>query len=463
MIVYRCSSCRRIFQVPSPLTLCKCGACGGWLTFFTKRDDPCPISVTETKNNEPRGYDAVLRIAKTLCYIWGTGGDVNLLRKYIRRENVDRKDLFHGIFPWIAAGIIGDSEHPEQLKRFFSPPDLLGGIQPQTGREQKLRNMVQRKKEQRPYKEPEYLPEISADKELNSNLEQLKELIRKWEHTKANPEQPDSEAPNVLKGTEDPRAFEWRRILSSYPRILILGGQGTGKSCLAYYLVEILRERGRCYVYRLPEEGISLIPEWLGICQEIADVPPGSLVLIDEAHLAFFSRESQSRANREIAKIINLARQKEMALIFVAHESRHLDKNILSGIDTLIIKRPAPLQVALDRSFLKPYLLKAERIFRAKSDISARMTSYISFSPGGFEGQLENPKPSFWSEKLSHIFASGYMGGEQRPARELTKEEKRKRAKQLHDDYGYSYGDIAKDLGLGKTTVYRWLNENKRG
>ncbi|GAH13002.1 unnamed protein product, partial [marine sediment metagenome] len=82
----------------------------------------------------------------------------------------------------------------------------------------------------------------------------------------------------------------------------------------------------------------------------------------------------------------------------------------------------------------------------------------VGFSPSGFEGVLQNPKPSFWSEKLSHIFASGNLGNVEKPARELSKEEKKKRAKELQDDYGYSYGEIAKRLGIGKTTAYRYLD-----
>jgi hypothetical protein len=258
----------------------------------------------------------------------------------------------------------------------------------------------------------------------------------------------------------DPPASQWLRILSTYPRILILGSQGTGKSSLGFWLLEIMRDRALCYVYRFPEEKKSLIPEWMGILQELTDAPPGSITLVDEAHLAFFSRDSQKRANKEVTKIINLARQKEIGLIFVAHESGHLEKNILSGIDTLVMKKPAPLQVGLDRSFLRPYLLKAQRLFQGKSDAFVKSFSYVCFSPSGFEGVLENPTPSFWSEKLSHVFASGQLGTQERPARELSKEEKKERAKKLHDDYGYSYGDIGKQLGMGKTTAYRWLNED---
>ena len=123
------------------------------------------------------------------------------------------------------------------------------------------------------------------------------------------------------------------------------------------------------------------------------------------------------------------------------------------------MKKPSPLQVELDRSLLKSYLLKARKVFEGKSDTSCRVLSYIPFSPSGFEGVLENPKPSFWSERLSHIFATGNSGKTEKPAQKLTTEEKKERARKLRSIYGYSYSQIAKELGVGKTTVYRWLNE----
>jgi len=389
-------------------------------------------------------------LAKFGFTMWGTAGAVNTLGKVIEGRKVDRKDVFHTLFPWATAGIVHAFQHPQKAKDlFFSPkkePERSDNS-PQKIIQEIIRT-IEAKKTTEDTSKMSHLRQVdSISRSLSDIIGEIKNLP--YQTTKT--------------AYDDPRALQWRKILSSrLPRVLILGAQGMGKSCLAFWLLEILHERCSCFVYRLPEEGVSLIPPWLGVIQDLNDAPPTSLILIDEAYLVLFSRESQTRKNRDIIKILNLARQRRLGFVFVAHEARHIDKNILSCIDTLIMKKPSPLQAELDRSFLRGYLLKAQKVFEGKSDISSKSISYICFSPSGFEGALENPKPSFWSEKLSHVFASGNFGKIEKPAQRLNTEEKKERARKLRNVYGYSYGEIAKELGVGKTTAYRWLNEDKK-
>ena len=447
MLTYRCTRCNRMFGFLTVPSLSVCAWCGGRLVYLSSSPNPEGNQLSQApKKKEKRDLQSLWSFLKGLGLIWGA---INIAGKSLGKEKIGKKDLFHVLFPSATVGILHAFQHGQEIKKYLT--SLRPQVEMDARTRQEMISLIEKVKKGPSVSKSQAISEILPPKELDGDTAE-------FDDSSSDPVVTLPEKTSYAMA--DPWALKWLKILSEHPRILILGAQGSGKSCLGFYLLEIMSYRAHCYVYHFPEEGGSLLPEGMGILREFTHAPPGSLILVDEAYLAFFSRDSQTTANKEITRVVNLARQKEISLIFVAHESRHLEKNILSGIDTLILKKPTPLQVGLDRSLLKTYLLKAEQLFQGKDELEAKTLSYIAFSPSGFEGMLENPKPSFWTEELSHIFASGQLGREERPARQLTKEEKRERAKELRQDYGYSYGNIARQINLPKTTVYRWLHED---
>ncbi len=376
---------------------------------------------------------------------WEVPGILRGTIKSVEGKKLTKRDLVHVAVPLVVETILERLEIRQEGKRSFPLPraEITAGAQ-----DARVHKIVELVLAQQKLKQSKGL---SPETEDASKEE--KPLVKKQIPSERKPL-----LSRVSVEGQDLEACSWLKILSRYPAILILGARGTGKSCLAFYLVELMRYRGPCYVYRFPEEGKDLLPPWLGILKELDDAPVRSIILIDEAYLWFFSRDSQSRENKEVTRITNLTRQKKLTFIFVAHESRHLEKNILSTIDTLIIKRPAPLQVELDRSFLKTYLLRAEKAFSGKDVSSAKKLAHVAFSPSGFQGLLGNGKASFWSEKLSHVFSLGHSGTSEKQAQEPSKEERKKRAYELHKHH-HSFGEIAAQLSIGKTTAYRWVKE----
>ena len=454
MLVYKCTKCDTIFRFSSILgpSESRCTKCGKQIVWVSQDKDTAEGQLI-ARNQRKAGlnWPFLLDAFETLGIAWGVGGAVNLASKYIKNEEVGNRGLAHVVVPSVLVSIINRLD--PRNKSEGQAPSLQPQVKEIGDPYARVREVLEQVKK---------LGSIETSPVSHQVLKETKEDVSLPRSESTTPQQrltPARERQDMAYS----RVFLWLEILSRYPVILILGAKGTGKFFLAFYLLEIMRYRGPCYVYRLPEKGKRLIPPWLGILQELADAPAGSIILVDEAYLSFFSRDSQSGANKEITRIVNLTRQKNICLIFVAHESRHLEKNILSGIDTLISKKPAPLQIGLDRSFLKPYLLKAQKAFEGKNEAACKSLSYVCFSPSGFEGTLENGKATFWSEELSHIFASGHQGRIEVPAKEMSREEKKKRAQKLHDFYHHSYGEISKELGAAKTTVYRWVNENREG
>jgi hypothetical protein len=317
MLIYRCRVCNRIFGFPSPPALARCSSCKGGLVYLGQDQPPNEIQVNKEK--EKKGglnWDVLLNLLKGLGAFWGTGGAINIVGKSVNKEKIGKGDLSHTLLPLAGAGLIHGFQHPQRVKNFFLP------AQSRIETDEKVRKVIQIIRGQGLNKGSQNPPSVVPQDKVNYRFEGREDPT-------------NQRGKGVSKNTETvrvPRGFQWLRILSTRPRILILGGQGTAKSCLAFWLLEILHPRCPCFVYRLPAEGASFIPPWLGIVNELNRAPPGSIVLVDEAYLSFFSRESQTRQNREITRIVNLARQKNLGLIFVAHEARHIDKNILSCI-----------------------------------------------------------------------------------------------------------------------------------
>jgi len=164
----------------------------------------------------------------------------------------------------------------------------------------------------------------------------------------------------------------------------------------------------------------------------LENAPFGSALLIDEVALEFPARMSSSEKNRKLLGIISLARQRNQITIFIAQEASYLDINILRGLSTLIIKEPSPLQSKFERYQIKEFIEKAHLAFdHIPGD--KRNWAYVAFSPGGYEGLVRTPKPSFFSDKLSNCYASFVEKAIEKEPEVLSKNEKKE--KNLHPLY----------------------------
>lgn len=251
-------------------------------------------------------------------------------------------------------------------------------------------------------------------------------------------------------------ASKWLKIIPHPSVVIIIGRRGSGKSALAYWLLELYRYRALSFVLGMPQQVRKLLPEWLGIINDPNDAPQGSTLLVDEAYLRFSARESQKLSNREISRIVNLSRQKRLTLIFVTQQASYIDKNLASALDVLVIKEPAPLQTKFERHEINEIVRTAAEKFRVVSG-DRRVWSLVYSQAANFFDMLPNSLPSFWNDRLSRVYASSGTLSETKPAGKTTKKEKVRRVKQLHS-MGIPVSQIMEDVGVrSRTTVYNYL------
>jgi len=284
--------------------------------------------------------------------------------------------------------------------------------------------------------------------------------MENWKYPKLSLDSTPSLAqPEQIKLLPDPNTVEaqkWLKLIRHPSIVVILGGRGKGKSCLGYRLLEHLRWVASVYVVGVPASVRKLLPDYIGIAARLEDVPPNSIVLVDEGYLAYHARRSMAATSVEMSQILNLSRQRNQTLIFVTQEARQIDKNVASSANVVIFKNLGILQLEFDRRELNKIAANAQQAFATLVG-DKRKWSYVYSPDSNFAGLVENSPPTYWTEKLSHVFATGGQTIP-RPPKKTPLKQRIEKAKELKRQR-LSNGRIADIMDVSKGTVKNWLED----
>jgi len=206
---------------------------------------------------------------------------------------------------------------------------------------------------------------------------------------------------------------EWEKILQ-HPRIfLITGHKGMGKSCMGYALLEyyakkyglkafLVNTKGR----PIPPEKLKLLPDWITVVNDPMEIPSNSVALFDEVYQKYHARTTYSATSTIHDQVVELSRQKNQTLIYVAQQASKIDRNIVGAVDVLCIKKPTLLRVRYERDELHEFSEKAKKYFSkvSKLDNPARYVYIYDLTTDSEYFKTISP-PSFWSKELSMFYA----------------------------------------------------------
>jgi archaellum component FlaC len=214
---------------------------------------------------------------------------------------------------------------------------------------------------------------------------------------------------------------EWKEILRHPHVFLILGSRGEGKSCLGHTLLEYYASEYNLNAFLfspLPKEDIvhrlSAVPPWITVVDSVNEIMniTDSVILFDEAHLAFHSRRGMKSDIVQLDRMIELSRQKDQTHIFVTQRSAKIDKNIIMSDATLLIKKPSRIQLAYERKELRELLILAyehfENLETTLENPEETRKSFVFVISEIFKDDVGKMKQhgmaSYWSEDLSKLF-----------------------------------------------------------
>lgn len=197
----------------------------------------------------------------------------------------------------------------------------------------------------------------------------------------------------------------------------IFGKRGSGKSAAGYTILEN-SPKENAYVVGLGEEYWQLIPDTIIPLQldiqTLEDLPWHAAIFVDEAAQHFYAHDSGKPLSKLISKLEMDARKKDQLIIFATHTMRKFLIGAILDMDAIIFKQPSILHAKFDRKEIVGMVKTAKREFdkilvegksltsREKKKAKAKYAYLVSED---YEGMIEIPLPSFWSDELSNAVA----------------------------------------------------------
>lgn len=181
--------------------------------------------------------------------------------------------------------------------------------------------------------------------------------------------------------------------------MLVVGRRGSGKTSLGMKLLEFFHKltKRKCYVFGYDK---VRLPWWIKRVDTLEKIPNNAVALFDEGAILFSARESMKNINKELGKMMVIARHKNLTLILITQNSAMIDLNVLRLADILLLKEPSLLQAKFERKGLKDIFDK----IKPKFEKIEQKKSHFYVWDDDFQGMVKYSLPDFWSEKISRSF-----------------------------------------------------------
>lgn len=212
-----------------------------------------------------------------------------------------------------------------------------------------------------------------------------------------------------FKNEDKGETSKWDEVVQPKSSYLLTGDVGMGKSALAYFILERYSEKYNLVpaVVGLPASKRTLLPDNFQFLDNISEVSSveNAVVFVDEADIQL---PLDSNKNKEtVVNCLSLPRQRKQIFIFAYHFPRLVKGTYLPFFSAFLFKRPPYLIEFASKKgsdeLLQMMTKAGERFDELANDV--RKYTYVVAPRIRWQGMLESPLPSFWSQSLSEIWS----------------------------------------------------------
>lgn len=210
---------------------------------------------------------------------------------------------------------------------------------------------------------------------------------------------------------EQVEVSQWDRIIQPKSSYLITGDVGTGKSALAFYLLERFSQKYDLLptVVGFPREKQHLLPDNFIIKDSPSECTQleNAIVFIDEADMQLPIEDTKAR--KYVVNFLSERRQRHQIFLLSFHFPRLVLGRYLPFFSAFLFKRPPYLiEFAGKRrgDVLTDLMNRAEERFSELPGNGDVVKNTYVVAPGiRWQGMLQNELCSFWNEDLSEVWS----------------------------------------------------------
>jgi|GEM_PF-1329475 len=223
--------------------------------------------------------------------------------------------------------------------------------------------------------------------------------------------------------TRDLPADQWDRVIQPNSSYLIVGDVGTGKSALAFWLLETFSQKYDLLpaVVGLPRDKQALLPSNFIILDDPGECTrhENTITFIDEADLQLPIEDTKAR--EYVVNFLSLPRHRKQIFLLAFHFPRLVMGRYLPFFSAFLLKRPPYLLEFASKSkgdALGQMMKKAEERFsELPREADVVKNTYVVAPRIRWQGMLGNPLCSFWQQDLSEVWAGAGIDKPQKQAR----------------------------------------------